>query len=149
MIYPPKRDLWLVMIILLVGLIFFGLACFLLVKFILTREPLLWVPALIMAAVGGLLMWFMLGTYYEITDKDLLIRLGPLRWKLSLETIVDVYSTTRLQADFGWGLAWSMDRLRIKCRGRVMPFWISPEDKAAFIAELVRVRPGLNVTEDR
>ena len=70
-------------------------------------------------------------------------------WTLPLDAIEEVYSTSRLKADVGWGLAWSLDRMRIKCRGRMLPFWISPDDKAGFIAELLRAQPGLKVIEDR
>jgi hypothetical protein len=148
MTYTPKRDLWIFVLLMLVSLLLLGGGLALAVTFFWKRVPFLWVPGLILGSVGGLVLWSALGSGYEIDERHLILRLGPLRWRLALETIVEIYSTSRLRNDFGWGLALSLDRLRIKCRDRWLPFWISPEDKAAFIAELQRFNPHVKVIED-
>ena len=104
--------------------------------------------ALQAGSVLVIVLWVALGSGYEIDERDIHLRLGPMRWRLPLDSIEDVYSTCRFHHDFGWGLALSFDRLRIKCRDRWLPFWISPEDKAAFIAELRRANPYMKVTQD-
>jgi hypothetical protein len=148
MIYPAKRDWWISMLLMLISLVQFSIAGLLVVTYFWKQEPHLWVPGVILANVGGLLVWILLGTRYEIDEMDLLLRLGPLRWRLAIDSIVEIYSTSRLQNDFGWGLALSLDRVRIKCRDRWLPFWISPENKADFIAELRHANPHVHVIQD-
>jgi hypothetical protein len=149
LIYSPKRDSWVAVLILTIGAIQLSGACLLLVSAIRMHQPGILVPAAVLMAVAFFLVWIWSSSSYEITETDLVIRFGPLHWTVPLETIEEVYSTGRLKADVGWGLAWSIDRMRIKCRGRLLPFWISPDDKAGFIAELFRAHPGLKVIEDR
>jgi hypothetical protein len=113
------------------------------------QQPGILVPAAVLMAVAFFLLWIWSSSSYEITETDLVIQFGPLQWYLPLETIEEVHSTSRLKPDLGWGLAWSLDRMRIKARGRLLPFWISPDDKAGFIVELLRAHPGLKVIEDQ
>jgi hypothetical protein len=148
MTYPAKRDVWISMLLMLISLVQLGVACLLVGAYFWKQVPHLWVPGVILANVGALLLWILLGTRYEIGEHDLILRLGPLRWKLGLDTIVEIYSTNRLRNDFGWGLALSLDRVRIKCRNRWLPFWISPESKTDFIAELRRANPHVQVVQD-
>src|SRR6266478_2251460 len=137
MIYPPKKDLWILVLLMLVSLLLFsGAVLFVGVAF-WKHVPALSVAGIIFGSVGILLVWLLVGPFYEITETHLILRLGPFRWRLPLDTIAEVHSTCRLGYDFGWGLAFSLDRVRIKCRDRLLPFWISPEDKAGFIAVLV------------
>jgi|SRR6516162_1694473 hypothetical protein len=148
MIYSAKRDVWILVLLLLVSTFLLGGGMLLVGAFFWKRVPFLWVPGVILTGVGSLVLWVALGSGYEIDERDIHLRLGPMRWRLPLDSIEDVYSTCRFHHDFGWGLALSFDRLRIKCRDRWLPFWISPEDKAAFIAELRRANPYMKVTQD-
>jgi Bacterial PH domain len=148
MIYPAKRDVWISVLLMLVSLVQLSGALLLVGTFFWKHVPHLWVPGVILANVGGLLLWILLGTRYEIGEKYLVLRLGPLRWRLPLEAITEVYSTSRFHNDFGWGLALSMDRVRITFRNRWLPFWISPENKTDFIAELKRANPHVQVVQD-
>jgi len=148
MIYRPKRDLWIAVIINLACLLELGMGVFLAGAAILSHQPALWMPAMLTASVGLILAWVWFRSYYEVTQADLVIRFGPLRFTLPLEELINVHSVCRLKADVGWGLAWSLDRVRIRCQGRMFPVWISPADKLAFIQDLLRARPDLKVTED-
>jgi hypothetical protein len=148
MTYPAKRDLWILVLLLLVSTFLLGGGMLLVGAFFWKRVPFLWAPGVILASVGSLVLWIALGSRYEIDERDVRLRLGPFRWTLPLDSIVDIYSTSRFQHDYGWGLALSLDRLRIKCRDRWLPFWIAPEDKAAFIAELRGANPNVKVTQD-
>jgi hypothetical protein len=148
MTYPPKRDLWILVLLILVCLLQFGGALICLGAAAWKHEPGLAIPGFVLATAGSMLLWMLFGSAYEVTATHLILRVGPLRWRLPLDTMADIYSTSRLHHDFGWGLAFSLDRVRITCRDRSLPFWISPEDKAGFIAELARARPDLKVTSD-
>ena len=50
----------------------------------------LFIPGAVMLAIGGMLMWVLRGTSYEITETRLIIRSGPIRWTISLDAIEDV-----------------------------------------------------------
>lgn len=148
MVYGPKRDGWVTALMMAAAAIQLGGACLLVVAAIRMGQPITLMPAAILMTVGLLLLWIWTAASYEISEVDLEIWFGPLHWVVPLDAIEEVYATRRLKADLGWGLAWSIDRMRIKARGRLLPFWISPEDKSGFIAELVRARPGLKIIED-
>jgi len=148
MTYPPKRDLWLVVLISLVCAVEFGIGGIVIAAAVRVRQPLLTLPGCLLVSVGGLIVWIVLKCHYEITADSVVIRLGPLRFTLPIDSIVEVHSTSKVKIEFAWGLAWSIDRLVIKCQGRRMPYSISPEGKAAFVAELTRIRPGLKVFQE-
>jgi hypothetical protein len=148
MIYPAKRDWWIAGLLVLISLIQLGGACLFVGVYFWKQVPHLWVAGLILGNVAALLLWILIGTRYEIGEQDLLIRLGPMRWRLAIGSIVEIYSTHRLRHDIGWGLALSLDRLRIKCSDRWLPFWISPQNKFDFIAELQRANPQVQVIQD-
>src|SRR5262245_30486622 len=148
MVYPAKRDWWITGLLALISLIQLGGACLVVGVYFWKQVPHLWIAGLIQGNIAAVLLWILTGTRYEIEEPNLIIRLGPLRWRLAIDSIVEVYSTGRLHADFGWGLALSLDRLRIKCRDRWLPFWISPESKADFIAELRHANPHVQVIQD-
>jgi len=148
MIYPAKRDWWISLLLMLISLVQLSSAGLLMGIYFWKQVPHLWVAGLIPGNIAAVLLWILLGTRYEIGERNLVIRLGPLRWRLATDSIVEVYSTVRLHADFGWGLALSLDRVRIKCRDRWLPFWISPENKTDFIAELRHANPHVQVIQD-
>jgi hypothetical protein len=108
------------------------------------RQPF----ALISVGAGvllGLLLWGSLRTSYEVTSSDLIIRLGPLRTTLAVNTIVHVAPTR----DPTGAPAPSLDRLRIDYRGPDgLPSFtlISPKDKGAFLRDLARVAPQVQAT---
>lgn len=148
MTYPPKRDLWIVVLISLAGAVEFGVGGIIIAAAVRIRQPLLTMPGCLLVSVGGFIVWIFMMCHYEITADTVVIRFGPLRFALPIDSIVEVHLTSRFKVEFGWGLAWSIDRLVIKCQGRRMPYSISPDDKAAFLAELVRIRPGLKVFQE-
>jgi hypothetical protein len=147
MTYQSKRDTLLVASAILGTVVLFGSAGCLVGLAFYEHQPLLLLPALFVAVIGGMLVWMLMSAAYEITEITLAIRFGPFRWSIPIESITDVYATRRIPLKPGWGLAWSFDRLLIKCRDRFLVFGISPVDKTAFLAELGRARPGLKVTE--
>jgi hypothetical protein len=148
MTYPPKRDLWIVVLISLVAAVEVGVGGIIIAAAVRVRQPLLTLSGCLLVSVGGLIVWIFMSCHYEITADSVLIRFGPLRFALPIDSIVEVHSTSRFKVEFAWGLAWSIDRLVIKCQGRRMPYSISPEGKAAFVGELVRIRPGVKVFQE-
>ena len=150
MMYAQKKDLWVSVLLLLICVALFSGALLALGVSLWKQTPGLWVLSVIFAPMGALVLSILFGSFYEITPTHLVLHFGTLRWKLPVESIVEVYSTSKFWGnDFGWGFALSNDRIRIKCCDRWMPFWISPEDKADFVAELARLNPRARVIEDR
>src|SRR5258708_23573631 len=78
MIYSPKRDWWVAVLILTIGAIQLSGACLLVVAAIRMHEPGILVPAAVLMAVAFFLLWIWSSSSYEIMDNDLVIRFGPL-----------------------------------------------------------------------
>ena len=88
----------------------------------------------------ALLLWIVLGTHYELAERDLLISSGPFRWRVPLEQVRAVApSRSVLSAP-----ALSLDRMRITY-GRAGSILISPRNKLQFLEELQRRCPGIEV----
>jgi hypothetical protein len=95
----------------------------------------------------SLMLWGCYNTRYEITPSDLVVRFGPFRTTLPLDTIVEVFPTRNpISAP-----APSLDRLRIDYRKKSGGKWfalISPKDKEGFVRDLASAAPQLRRVED-
>jgi hypothetical protein len=146
MIYPSKKDGWLVLVVVGAGI---ALAVATIHQI---GECGIGHPAsltLIGTTVfyAAILLGLAYPVTYEIKPPDLIIRSGLVRSRIVLETIEEVRPTRNpLSAP-----AWSLDRLRIDYRkGERLRFnLISPENKEAFLAELVSRTNGLELRGDR
>jgi len=127
-VFPSKRDWWIVILLwgsVLVSVVSMSAA---LRAPEVTPESLF--PLLLMAFVWGLVMWVLYGTHYTLTEDLLLIRSGPMRYKVFLVEVTSARPTRSLLSS----PALSLDRIEITYgRRRIM---ISPEDKVRFLAEL-------------
>jgi hypothetical protein len=147
-VYPAKCDWWIACLVPIgVGAV---------VAYQAVTQAMPPVPGLLGAVlplgIGGLLLWMFWGTSYEIGEAELVNRLGPFRFRVPLNAIEEVVSTTGFRLVVGLGLAWSLDMLHVKYRKangrRAWPVSISPQDKAGFLQELAAAVPGLKVVED-
>ena len=142
MIYSSKKDLWISLLVIPVCLAMLGVSIFLLTLALTEIAPApTALPGLILMMVGLLGLWAYFSTTCEITLTDLIVRLGPLRWRIPLEAIADVAPKKSISPDRAWGLTWSLDRLIIKYRKRsgrmaFLGLAVSPEDKEGFLSEL-------------
>ena len=84
---------------------------------------------------------------YEIASGELIARSGLMRWRVPLGAIQEV-SPSRNPAS---APAWSLDRLRVEYLkgGSARTLYVSPEDKAAFLSDLVESTPGLELRGTR
>lgn len=84
----------------------------------------------IFACIAGLMLivWVLIGTYYTVDRGTIIVRAGPMRWKIPIDEITAVEATRSPLSS----PALSLDRLRIRYgqRRRIM---ISPADKAGFL----------------
>ena len=84
---------------------------------------------------------------YEITENELVIRSGKRKIPVELSSIESVRpSRNPLSSP-----AWSLDRLRIDYhrKGKLTWLLISPEDRSAFLNELMGKTGGLSLSRDR
>lgn len=152
MVYAAKKDWWARIILLpALSMIFAGLGMPILL-FNLLPAPMFLVFFL-EAALGVMMLWAFFHGAYEITESHLLVRFGPLRWRIPLDHLVEVVPKRGLGADVGFGLAWSADRLIVRYRkasGKKAWFAlaIAPEDKVGFLLELTEKAPQLEVLPD-
>lgn len=144
MTYRSKKDWWLVLLILPImfgfavgGIVLVSLA-------VIQAVPLPFMAeGLALTAIGVMILWAFFSTSCEITPSDLVVRFGPLRWRIPLEAIVDAVPKKWMSPELAWGLAWSLDRLIIKYRKRNgrrawLGLAVSPEDKEKFLDDLAQ-----------
>jgi hypothetical protein len=144
MIYLSKKDLWIVLLVLPISLLLLGVGLFLLLLVVTQAAP--WpamIPGLILSGVGGLILWAMLSTSCEITSSDLIVRFGPVRFRIRLDAIAQVIPKTGYSAEATWGLAWSLDRVVIKLRRKVakwpgLEWWFPRRRRIGFLRSLPR-----------
>jgi hypothetical protein len=136
-VYPTKRDTRLVAV--LWGAVVVLLGAFLFLWS--TSEPLAsrMVMTILFGTVAALILWITYGTQYILTARELLIRSGPFRWRISLQEITEVFPTSNPLS----GPACSLDRLCVRYGAARRSILISPQDKEAFLGELIVREPGL------
>lgn len=92
--------------------------------------------------------WMPLNTNYEIGRTELLIRSAGFRWRVPLDSIVEVLPTHNPLSS----PACSLDRLRVNYqnrKGRMRFVLISPREKEDFLRNLADALPGFALYGDR
>lgn len=145
-LYKSKVDLWLILIVIVAGVFLIGASIQ-----TLFSEGLSHPGTLTLLASSLFYIAVMLGlafpVTYEITQSELIIRSGLIRNRIDLSSIESVKpSRNPLSAP-----AWSLDRLRIDYhrKGKLTFLLISPEDRAAFLNELVLKTNGLSLQGEK
>ncbi|NNL86521.1 MAG: PH domain-containing protein [Myxococcales bacterium] len=87
----------------------------------------------------GLLLWVVYGTSYTLEKTELLVRCGPLRYRVPLADI-DSVTPSRNPASSPAG---SLDRVQIRWASEERSLLISPEPRAAFLQKLAQRCPQL------
>ncbi|HKI30974.1 MAG TPA: PH domain-containing protein [Gemmataceae bacterium] len=153
MVHPGKKDWWLAGLLAVIsaaqlvgGGTLVGMA-------VVSREYPLLLPGGLLLLVGGLLLWILFGTSSEITETSLIIRSGPIRWRVPLDAIEEVVPSQGMGGPvFEWNLGLAVRGLRVRYRKKnghlSWPIRIAPQDRAAFLLELSERLPGLEVKDD-
>ncbi|MCM3629564.1 PH domain-containing protein [Paenibacillus glycanilyticus] len=139
MVFAPKRDLWLsILIWLCVGVLVFSAIS----PFVIGGAEI--IETIIVLAIcvpcAAFMLWIWLDVSYELRETDLYIRMGPSRKSVPLESIRKVNPVRSLIAS----TATSIDRLEIHYKAYDM-IYISPLHQEAFLAELRRRCPQLKL----
>jgi len=88
----------------------------------------------ILLGASGFVAWLIFGTSYTLESDRLVVRSGPISWKIPLAEITSI-EQSRGFARLKSGPALSMDRLTITYRGGKQ-LNISPADKPGFLKEI-------------
>lgn len=142
MIHYSKKDWWL-MAILCAAVIGMSVGGFSIL--IAGSEPA-WVGIVLLASAAIIVS--LIGTIsYEITSTELIIRCAVFRFSVPVDEIQEIFPTHNPLSS----PALSLDRLRINYlrNGKKKFVMISPQDKTAFLNELVEVAEQLTVSNDR
>ena len=143
MVYRSKKDLWLFGLVWGAVLAPLGVGLFnVLGGNVEVGWHLIRVGVVIAAAV-------LFTTYplnYEIAAGELVARSGIMRWRVPLASIQEV----RPSRNPASAPAWSLDRLRVEYMkgGSTSMLYVSPEDKWAFLLDLVESTQGLELRGD-
>jgi hypothetical protein len=128
--YPSKQD-WKF------GWALFAILFLLLAIFMVSMNL---IGSLLVAVPTGLFLWIWFGTSYEVGDRFITYRSGPIWGKIQIKDIREVYRHT-----YAWsGLrpALSMDCLRIRY-SRFNDIFISPQDDESFLKDLKKINPTI------
>lgn len=135
MYFPSKRDTWLGLIIWLPFLVV------VIIEWMLLNQgqfdP---IAVFILVPVVAFIAWIWFGTGYEVTDRELKIKSGPIRQTIPLEKITNIGSTRNPISS----PALSLDRLEINY-GEGSFTIISPLDKEGFINLIVSKNPNVTI----
>lgn len=139
MTYKSKVDRWLVV---LCGTGLVLMPAIMLAQYLEARrvEPVL-VAAFALAA--GLQVWTFRSTVYRIDGEELVVRSAFFRWRVPIGSIRAIAPTRDVLS----GPALSLDRLRIRYRGRSeeKELLVSPLDKDGFVAALRERNPAIEL----
>jgi hypothetical protein len=140
MIYYSKIDAWIAVLLVCaaVGLLAAGI-----LPAVLQHDYRGLTPIGIMLVVAFTLMWPL---YYEITDAELIVRSGWVRWRIPLESILRVRPSNA-----AWSSpALSLDRLEVlyEKKGVWKKILVSPKDKENFLLDLRAHVPQLQPASD-
>lgn len=141
-VYPSKRDAWIVLVlwVAVAGMVAAAVAIW------VDEAPLGFRAGMsaLLAATAALTLWVMYSTAYTFEKGELIVRSGPFRWKVPLDSIHEAFPTRNPLSS----PACSLDRIRIRY-GRRWGIMISPENKSAFLRDLVTRVPELELRGDR
>jgi len=128
--FPSKIDRWIAVLI----IVPFAISAVVVSSALRANPPL---PAvLLMVGVEILVLALIVGmlrsTRYEVTDREVIVRSTPFRWRIEIESIESI-RPSRSPAS---SPAMSLDRLEIRYSGdrRIL---ISPRDREGFLAAVV------------
>lgn len=127
-IYRTKVDLWLAVVLIVAGLVCTA-ACVQLIISHGASGALIGVPTMLLGVC--LPLWLWRTTNYRFEENWLIVRSGPLVWRIRIAEITRVVPTRNPLSS----PAFSLDRLRIDY-GRGQTVMVSPFDKAGFLQEL-------------
>lgn len=126
--FVSKVDGWLAALMLVAGSM-----SLMAIALVMQRGAAYGVTAALLIGIPAIALpvWVFLQTDYQLTDEELLVRSGPLRWRVPLRDI----QTIKPSRSWLSSPALSLDRLRIDC-GRGRSLLVSPQEKERFLSAI-------------
>ncbi|MGV3610798.1 MAG: PH domain-containing protein [Fluviicola sp.] len=100
--------------------------------------------ALPFTAIISLFLWIYFGTYYKLTDTELIYRSGPIRGRIVMHEIREIVKGKTMYS--GLKPATAAKGLIIKFR-KYDEIYISPVSNESFIAEIGKRNPHILISE--
>jgi hypothetical protein len=141
--FAARRDAWLVGVLSVVTLSMIWLLARLMGSDATLVAKMLLGPVLLAAAAFSL--WCLFGTRYQLGPDALLVRVGPFRWRIRLESIVEIHPDRNLLSS----AALSYARLRIRVSGGPGDIYVSPRNRQRFLDCMQAACPGLRRDGER
>jgi hypothetical protein len=143
MVYRSKKDLWLFGLVWCAALAPLAVGLF---NLLAGNAEVGWQLVRAGVVVAGVVLLTTCPLEYEIKPCELVARSGLMRWRVPLSSIQEV----RPSRNPASAPAWSLDRLRVEYvrGGSERALYVSPEDKTAFLLDLVDSTPGLELRGD-
>lgn len=139
-VYASKKDWWIVLLVL------FAIVMMLIAGFDLLQSgeaPLMkYGLSVFCFLVAGLCAWMLFGTRYVLNREEVRIACGPIRFRVRLLDIVEIYPTRNPLSS----PALSLDRLMIRT-GKWRGVMISPQDREGFMRRLRLLDTGLRPSD--
>ena len=130
-VYPSKIDVWvLAIMVACLGALAVGMVAALAIGDWMHTMQRFFVTL----GIAGLLVWILIGTNYTLTGRHLVVKAGPLRWTIAIDTITGVAPEGGLFS-MRSAPALSLDRLAVRY-GKSKRLLISPADKAGFMKDI-------------
>ena len=133
--FEVKKDLWVVL------LMYLPIAISIFVVGLSKGIEILYV-ILIMLPLDLVILWILYGSFYELRENELYIRIGPFRQHIPYDKIHSIEKTKTVLSS----MAMSVDRVEIarNDKGRLLGVTqISPQDKERFILEISKRCPNI------
>jgi Bacterial PH domain len=135
-VFYSKVDEWLIIVS-----IFFVIVSVASLFIIIERSQNILLTILVsflLIAVGVILPFWLLNTFYKINEDILAVKCGPFNWNIKLAEIKSITPTKDLISS----PAFSVDRLRIEY-GKSNFIIVSPKNKSDFIKEIEKCKENL------
>jgi hypothetical protein len=147
MTFAARKEPWLLPVLVIDGLVMLGIAVWLFLEAGQQDDAVL-----AMAGVAILLglpftLWILLGVRYQITETELVTRIGPFVSRIPLAQIDEVFPTKGNPLS----PAWAQDRLQVMYRmGDGMQVGVmNPEDRTGFLQRLAAADPALRLEGEK
>ncbi|WP_343634951.1 PH domain-containing protein [Fluviicola sp.] len=107
------------------------------------EKPDFWV-FIPVSLIVTLLLWIYFGTYYQLTETELIYRSGPIRGKIRIDAIREIEKGKTLYT--GMKPATASKGLIIKY-GKYDEIYISPRTNDSFIKEILKLNPEIVISD--
>lgn len=122
--------------------------------FLITIVPIIWldsdiietekfIGSSVIILISAFLAWIYLGTNYTLTDEEVKIKSGPIKFKIKIENISEIIVNTTLWV--GWKPATALNGIIIKYN-RLDEIYISPNTNELFVKEIIKKKSHIKVT---